>query len=121
RLQVGPGAEADAAGAGHDENACPLVGLEGAKALQQPLGRRSVDRVAPVLAVDRQDGGGPDALVADLVYQPPAQSRAGRCRLRRALRLSSAFCSSESGRIRTGKKMMTMNPALVTTLSSDSP
>ena len=54
RLQVGAGAEAHAAGAGDDQHARVVVGLEGAVGLQQPLGRRPVDGVAPRRAVDRQ-------------------------------------------------------------------
>src|SRR5205823_13158962 len=122
RLEVGARAEAHAAGAGEDQDAGLVVGDELAVALAQALGRRAVDGVAALLAVDGEDRRGADALVADLVdHQPPAQSRAGRCFLRRALRRSRAAWSSESRSTSSGKKMMTMNPAFVTTLSSASP
>ena len=62
RLEVGARAEGDAAGAGDDEHARVVVGLEGRKRLQQLVGRRPVDRVAALLAVDGQDGGA-DALI----------------------------------------------------------
>ena len=67
RLQVGARAEAHAAGAGDDEHARVVVGLERAERLEQPLGGRPVDGVAPRLAVDRQDGRGARPLVAHLV------------------------------------------------------
>ena len=67
RLQVGAGAEGLAAGAGEDEDAGALVGLEVGQALPERRRRRRVDRVAPLGPVDRQDRGGPDPLVAQLV------------------------------------------------------
>ena len=68
RLEVGAGAERDAARAGEDEHARVVVGLEAPRTpVEQPLGGRAVDGVAPVRAVDGEHGGGADALVADLV------------------------------------------------------
>ena len=67
RLQVGAGAEGLAAGAGEDEDAGAVVGLEVHQALPERLGRGGVDRVAPLGAVDRQDGRRPDPLVTQFV------------------------------------------------------
>jgi hypothetical protein len=82
-LQVGARAEAHVAGAGEDEHARRVVGLEGVEAFAQALGGHPVDGVAPVWAVDGQDGGRADPLVANLVgHRPTLQrrtSRAGRC------------------------------------------
>ena len=55
RLQVGSRAERHAARAGHDEHARVVVGLEAVVAVGQQLGGGAVDRVAPLLAVDRED------------------------------------------------------------------
>ena len=67
RLQVGAGAEGLAAGAGEDEHAGALVGLEVHQPLAEGLRGGGVDRVAPRRAVDGQDSGSPDPLVAQLV------------------------------------------------------
>ena len=66
RLEVGAGAEGLAAGAGEDEDAGVLVGLEVAQALAEELGGGGVDRVAALGPVDRQHRGGADPLVAKL-------------------------------------------------------
>ncbi len=65
RLQVGAGAERDAARAGEHQHARLLVGLEAQVGLVQRRGGGAVDGVAPLLAVDRQQRGGAAALVAD--------------------------------------------------------
>src|SRR5205085_289713 len=65
------------------EDARVVVGLEALECLGQQRGGRSVDRVAPLGAVDRHDRGGAAALVDDLLaYQPV------RCRMRAALACS---------------------------------
>ena len=64
RLQVGAGAEGHAAGAGEDQHARVVVGLEALEGLAERLGGRPVDRVAALLAVDRDDRGRARALVA---------------------------------------------------------
>ena len=67
RLEVGARAEADAARAREDEHPRAVVGLEVLDALEQALGGRPVDRVAPVRAVDGEHGGGADPFVTHLV------------------------------------------------------
>ena len=67
RLQVGAGAEGLAAGAGEDEDAGALVGLEVLQALAERLGGGGVDRVAALGPVDRQHRGRADPLVAKLL------------------------------------------------------
>ncbi len=67
RLEVGAGAEGLAAGAGEDEHARTLVGLEFLQPLPERLRRGSVDRVAPLGPVDRQHRRRADPLVAKLL------------------------------------------------------
>ncbi len=88
-LEVRAGAEGDAAGAGEHEHARPFVGLEG----QEPLVQRDrggpVHGIAPRRAVDREQRGGADALVANLVgvaHQPPRQAPLPACAFWAALR-----------------------------------
>ena len=136
RLEVGAGAEGGLAGSGEDEDAGAVVGLEGAEVLQQPLGGRAVHGVAPLGAVDRQDGRGADALEASGLAvrrhagAPRATSRRARRRpapaalcaaLRRSLRFSRRHWTRLMKATKSGKKAMRMNPALVTTLSLASP
>ena len=63
RLQVGAGAERHAAGAGEDQHARVVVGLEAVVGVGDQLGGGPVDRVAPLLAVDRDERRGAAALV----------------------------------------------------------
>ena len=78
RLQVGAGAEGLAAGAGEDEDAGALVGLEVLQPLAERLRGGGVDRVAPRRPVDRQHGRRPDALVAKLVAHRVTEYGSGR-------------------------------------------
>ena len=66
-LRSAPAQKLIAARAGEDEHPRAVVGLEGLDALEQALGRRPVDRVAPLRAVDGEDGGGADPFVTHLV------------------------------------------------------
>jgi hypothetical protein len=67
RLEVGPGAERDVAGAREHEHAGLVVGLEAEVAVAQRLGGLPVDRIAALGTVDGQHRCGADSLVADLV------------------------------------------------------
>src|SRR5581483_245100 len=83
RLEVGAGAERDAAGAGQHQDPSLVVGHEPRVALGERVGRRPVHRVAPLGPVDREDGRGAAALVGDghrrsVKKTPPAGSSRGR-------------------------------------------
>src|SRR5437763_512293 len=108
-LQVGAGAEGDATGPGEHERARLVFGLEAQVGLVQRLRGRSVDGVAPVLAVDRDHRGAPAALVAHRAgfahalrsaTSPLASERRRRstcarpCALPCACRTAAAACSS---------------------------
>ena len=71
RLEVGAGAEGLAAGAGEDQDAGVVVGLELVEALAQRPRGRAVDRVAALGPVDRQDRRAPRPARSE----PPRSSR----------------------------------------------
>src|SRR5436190_9268122 len=122
RLEVGAGTERHTTRAGDDQHACAVVGLELLERVLQRVGRRPVDGVAPLLAIDGEDSGGADALE---YYQPPCHwrlaARAFVAFFRASLRLSRCRWSIESRKMVSGKKTIRMKPALVTTLSLVSP
>ena len=78
-----PAQKACAAGAGEDEDARAVVGLELVEAAAQQLGGGAVDRVAALGAVDRQHRRRADPLVANLPAHraPSSHSRAIRVTL----------------------------------------
>ena len=78
RLEVGARAERDAAGAGEDQHARVVVGLEARRRPRAARGGRPVDGVAALRAVDGQDRGGADPLVADLVDRVHRRANAPR-------------------------------------------
>jgi hypothetical protein len=70
-FQVGARAEGLVAGAGEDEDACFVVGLEGLERVLQLLGGGTVDGISPLAAIDGYESGGAAPLVRDeLAYQP---------------------------------------------------
>ena len=75
RLQVGAGAERLWALAGEHQHPRLLVALELAEAVEQQRGGLDVDGIAPLAPVDRQDGGGPRPLVANLGRHQPRATR----------------------------------------------
>src|SRR4051794_13406359 len=103
RLEVGTRAEGHAPGAGDDQHARAVVGLELLERVLQRVGRRSVDGVAPLLAIDGEDSGGADALED---YQPPCHwrlaARAFVAFLRASLRLSRCRWSIDSVKMMSG-------------------
>jgi hypothetical protein len=66
RLEVCARAESLATGAGEDQDAGALVGLELLQPIAERLRCRPINRVAPLGPVDRQHSGSADALVAEL-------------------------------------------------------
>jgi hypothetical protein len=67
RLEVGAGAEGQLAGAGQHQHAGVRVVDEALVGGGQQVGGRAVDRVAALLAIDREDGGRATALVGDRI------------------------------------------------------
>src|SRR4051812_7312140 len=124
RLQVGPGAERDAARAGEDQDARVVILDELLVAGLEQVGGRPVHGVAPLLAVDREDCGGATALVVDgHLTVGPYQPTRWRilAALWASLRFSSALWITVPTMIVSTKKSRTPKQKKVTVLSFVSP